>query len=86
MIRWWRRWRGRLEPVPEVQLEAPVEQPIAEPIAEPVAAPAPDIKGNEATMLFHTTESPYYARVRADVWFASEEAARAAGYSRWDER
>jgi len=51
-----------------------------------VVAAAPVIKGNEATMLFHTTESPYYARVRADSWFETEEAARAAGYSRWDER
>jgi hypothetical protein len=82
LIRWWRAWRLRREPVPEAQPEPPAEPPDE----EPVEAPAPDIKGNEATMLFHTTESPYYARVRADVWFESEDEARAAGYSRWDER
>jgi hypothetical protein len=49
---------------------------------------APDgfrIKGNADTMLFHTEESPYYGRTRAEVWFSSEEAARAAGFIRWDE-
>jgi hypothetical protein len=60
--------------------------PVEVPVEAPVEAPAPDIKGNEATMLFHTTESPYYGRVRADAWFESEDEARAAGYSRWDER
>ena len=43
------------------------------------------IKGNADTMLFHTEESPYYGRTRAEVWFSSEEAARAAGFVRWDE-
>jgi len=82
LIRWWRSRRRRVEPVPETQPETQPE----EPVEEPVVAAAPVIKGNEATMLFHTTESPYYARVRADSWFETEEAARAAGYSRWDER
>ena len=43
------------------------------------------VKGNADTMLFHTEESPYYGRTRAEVWFSSEEAARAAGFARWDE-
>ena len=41
------------------------------------------VKGNADTMLFHTEESPYYGRTRAEVWFSSEEAARAAGFARW---
>lgn len=35
-------------------------------------------------MLFHTDESPAYARSSADVWFRDEEAAVAAGFARWD--
>lgn len=44
------------------------------------------IKGNADSMKFHTAESPYYGRTKAEVWFDSEEAARAAGFHRWDER
>jgi len=43
------------------------------------------VKGNEATMLFHTDASPFFGRTRADVWFDTEEAADAAGFTRWDE-
>ena len=39
-----------------------------------------DIKGNEGSMKFHTTESPWYARTVAEVWFNSEAAAEAAGF------
>ena len=45
-----------------------------------------DIKGNADSMLFHTTDSPYHGRTKADVWFDSEDSARAAGFTRWDER
>lgn len=63
--------------------DVPVEEP---PVPEPEApAPQGTIKGNAATMLFHTTESPFYGRTRADVWFVTEDEARAAGYTRWDE-
>ncbi|WP_051204102.1 sunset domain-containing protein [Nocardioides sp. CF8] len=44
------------------------------------------IKGNADSMLFHTAESPYYGRTRAEVWFDSEDRARAAGFTRWDQR
>ena len=88
MIRWWRSRRRRPEPEPEPQREVPVEQPIEEPVEEPeppvVSRGA--IKGNEATGLFHTPESPHYGRVRGDVWFETEEEARAAGFRRWDDR
>ncbi len=40
------------------------------------------IKGNERSMKYHTTESGGYDRTIADVWFASEDAAKAAGFSR----
>jgi len=81
--------RRRPRPAAAVPVEEP---PVAEPEAEPEAeaeaeaeAPQGTIKGNAATMLFHTTESPFYGRTRADVWFVTEDEARAAGYTRWDE-
>ena len=39
-----------------------------------------DIKGNESSMKFHTPESPWYGRTIAEVWFATTEAAEAAGF------
>jgi len=40
-----------------------------------------DIKGNEGSMKFHTTASPWYKRTRAEVWFNSPEAAKKAGFT-----
>jgi len=37
-------------------------------------------------MLFHNTDSPSYEAVRAEVWFESEEAAKAAGFAHWDRK
>lgn len=39
------------------------------------------VKGNADSMLYHTPESPFYGRTKAEVWFASAEAAEAAGFS-----
>jgi len=49
------------------------------------AAPGPEftIKGNADSMLFHTPESPYYERTRAEVWFRTAEEAVAAGFTEW---
>ncbi len=49
------------------------------------AAPSPEftIKGNEDSMLFHTPDSPYYGRTRAEVWFTTAEDAEAAGFTSW---
>ncbi|UVS82235.1 hypothetical protein [Actinokineospora sp. UTMC 2448] len=33
---------------------------------------------------FHTTESPHYPRVRAQLWFRNPADAERAGLSRWD--
>lgn len=33
---------------------------------------------------FHTTESPHYPRVRAQLWFRNPTDAERAGLSRWD--
>ncbi len=40
------------------------------------------IKGNADSMLFHGPDSPYYSQTVAEVWFATEEAAEAAGFSK----
>jgi large subunit ribosomal protein L17 len=41
-----------------------------------------DIKGNENSMKYHTTESPWYEQTEAEVWFKTEEAAAAAGFTK----
>lgn len=43
-----------------------------------------DVKGNEDSMLYHSTASPYYGRTVAEVWFRDVESAEAAGFNRWD--
>lgn len=40
------------------------------------------IKGNDRSMKYHVLESGGYERTNADVWFSSEEAAQAAGFTR----
>ncbi len=52
---------------------APLEDPATAPEGYPV-------KGNADSMKFHTPESPYYDRTVAEVWFATAEAAEAAGF------
>ena len=42
------------------------------------------IKGNADSMLYHTEESPSYRQTKAEVWFATEAAAKAAGFRHWD--
>ncbi len=39
------------------------------------------IKGNESSKLYHVPGSPFYERTAAEVWFAGEDAAQAAGFS-----
>ncbi|NEA34073.1 50S ribosomal protein L17 [Streptomyces sp. SID13031] len=41
-----------------------------------------DIKGNEDSMKYHTTESPWYDQTVAEVWFQTEDAAKAAGFAK----
>jgi large subunit ribosomal protein L22 len=40
------------------------------------------IKGNANSMLYHTPDSPFYERTVPEVWFATEDDAEAAGYSK----
>ena len=51
------------------------------PLDDPATAPdGYPVKGNANSMKYHTPESPYYDRTVAEVWFASAEAAEAAGF------
>ena len=34
-------------------------------------------------MLFHTPDSPYYGRTKAEVWFQHPADAEAAGFTSW---
>lgn len=44
------------------------------------------VKGNADSMLFHTTDSPYFTRTRAEVWFRDAADAEAAGFTAWNKR
>ncbi|WP_442913859.1 sunset domain-containing protein [Kribbella sp. NBC_00382] len=41
------------------------------------------IKGNAQSMLFHTPDSPYYGRTKAEVWFRTEADAERAGFIKY---
>lgn len=58
----------------------------ADPLEDGTGPAGWEIKGNVGSMLFHTTDSPSYDAVRAEVWFESEQAARDAGFAHWDRR
>lgn len=51
------------------------------------SADAPEgytVKGNEDSMLYHTTESPQYRQTIAEIWFVDVESAEKGGFNRWD--
>ena len=53
------------------------------PLEDPAQAPEGfEIKGNEDSKLYHLPGSSHYDRTVPEVWFASEEAAEAAGFSK----
>ena len=52
------------------------------PLDDPDEAPEGfEIKGNADSMLYHLPGTPFYDRTVAEVWFATAEAAEAAGFS-----
>jgi ribosomal protein S16 len=83
------------EAAPVAEAAAPAEEAADEAAAEGPNGPgshaplddasqAPEgfpIKGNADSMKYHTPDSPWYARTIAEVWFASDEAAEAAGFT-----
>ena len=63
--------------------DAPYGEGSHAPLADVDEAPSGfDIKGNEDSKLYHVPGSSHYDRTNAEVWFASEEAAEAAGFSK----
>ncbi|GAA1878017.1 50S ribosomal protein L17 [Pseudonocardia ailaonensis] len=62
--------------------EAPYGEGSHAPLEDPAEAPEGfDIKGNADSMLYHVPGSSHYDRTVAEVWFATPEAAEAAGFS-----
>ncbi|MFP5019833.1 50S ribosomal protein L17, sunset domain variant [Pseudonocardia phyllosphaerae] len=63
--------------------EAPYGEGSHAPLADASQAPEGfEIKGNADSMLYHVPGSSFYDRTVAEVWFASEEAAEAAGFQK----
>ena len=81
---------GPAEPEPELAEAEPTEPKPAEATHDYgegayVGEQPPEgftIKGNKRSMKFHTPEAAGYDRTNADVWFNSEEAAVAAGFTK----
>jgi hypothetical protein len=44
------------------------------------------IKGNTSSMRYHTPDSPYFSRTRAEVWFRTEQDAQRAGFTGWQRK
>ena len=62
--------------------EAPYGEGSHAPLEDPDEAPEGfEVKGNADSMLYHLPGTPFYDRTVAEVWFASAEAAEAAGFS-----
>ena len=62
--------------------DAPYGEGSHAPLDDPDEAPEGfEIKGNADSMLYHLPGTPFYDRTVAEVWFATPEAAEAAGFS-----
>ena len=62
--------------------DAPYGEGSHAPLDDPQEAPEGfEIKGNADSMLYHAPGTSFYDRTVAEVWFASAEAAEAAGFS-----
>ena len=62
--------------------EAPYGEGSHAPLDDPAEAPEGfEIKGNADSMLYHLPGTPFYDRTVAEAWFATAEAAEAAGFS-----
>jgi large subunit ribosomal protein L22 len=65
-------------------VEHPYGPKSAAPLEDGSAPEGYTIKGNADSMLYHPDDSPYFEQTKAEVWFATEEAAEAAGFTAWD--
>lgn len=69
-------------PAAEGSSDAPYGEGSHAPLADDAQPEGFPIKGNADSKLYHTPESPFYGRTVAEVWFATEAAAEAAGFSK----
>lgn len=86
--------KAAAEPEPDVEPETAAEPSDVTPSEYGPGSAAPGaggagpkgwtVKGNADSMLFYTDDAPGFRRAAADVWFADEEAATKAGFTRWD--
>ncbi len=67
--------------------EGPFGPGSAKPLADG-AAPGEEftVKGKRSSKLFHTAESPYFGRTKADVWFKTPADAENAGFAAWNHK
>jgi large subunit ribosomal protein L17 len=70
-----------VEAAEEAASEAPYGEGSHAPLEDGTQPEGFPIKGNDESKYYHTDESPYYEQTKAEVWFASVEAAEAAGFS-----
>jgi large subunit ribosomal protein L22 len=63
-------------------IDAPYGDGSAAPLEDGSAPDGFSIKGNAQSMLYHVEGTRYYKATKAEVWFATEEAAEAAGFSK----
>ena len=78
------------KPAAKPKADKPAAEAAASPHGEGSHAPIegdemPDgfpIKGNASSKLYHLPETSFYNRTVAEVWFATEEAAESAGFTR----
>lgn len=60
--------------------DGPYGEGSAAPLGDGSAPEGFEIKGNKDSMKYHTPDSPWYEQTDAEVWFATQEAAEAAGF------
>ncbi len=69
--------------IAETVAEGPYGAGSHAPLADRSEIPAGfPIKGNDGSKLYHVPGSSFYKRTNAEVWFATPEAAEAAGFQR----
>jgi large subunit ribosomal protein L17 len=62
--------------------EGPYGEGSHEPLEDGSEPEGYPIKGNADSMLYHEPDTQYYDQTEAEVWFATAEAAEAAGFSK----
>jgi large subunit ribosomal protein L4 len=74
------RAAARESELADIDEQAPYGPQSHAPLADGSQPEGFPVKGNADSMLYHVPGSSFYARTEAEVWFASAEAAEAAGF------